>query len=437
MDSLIKDHGKNDQYSPLPMEIDGQNMSLVSTALPESKSQRGVQVQTQQDIPIQVSRGWQQWYDAFKHVWPIYLATHIAFLILTYLAALFTLDNFSGNRLSSSTLLQVWSRWDTAQFTDIATHGYEAAWRTAFFPLYPFLEASMALLTRNPFIAGLVISNLAALTLFMVLYRLVREDFGQEQAYRTVLYLAVFPTAFFFVAAYNESLFLCLTILSFYYMRRGQWWWAGLFGFFAALTRSAGLLLLIPFCYEYIRQHHFKLREMLHIDSAGGLLIPAGTGIFAIYCAIRFHDLLAFSHTQSVWHRQLSVPGLSFIHSLLSIKRSGLVSFTAIHNGIDLSVGLFMLVLTVLCFIGPWKFSKDRWVYGIYIAAIYFFLILFPSHDTEPLQSLSRLVLELFPAFILLAALGKKAQFNLYYLTISGAVLCFMLLQFLTGGWIV
>jgi hypothetical protein len=36
-----------------------------------------------------------------------------------------------------------------------------------------------------------------------------------------------------------------------------------------------------------------------------------------------------------------------------------------------------------------------------------------------------------------LAAIGKKQQFNLYYLTLSGAILSFMLLQFLTGGWIV
>jgi 4-amino-4-deoxy-L-arabinose transferase-like glycosyltransferase len=58
--------------------------------------------------------------------------------------------------------------------------------------------------------------------MLMVPYQLVREDFGSEIAERAVLYLAIFPTAFFFAAAYNESLFLCLALLSFYYMRHGQ-----------------------------------------------------------------------------------------------------------------------------------------------------------------------------------------------------------------------
>jgi Gpi18-like mannosyltransferase len=66
------------------------------------------------------------------------------------------------------------------------------------------------------------ISNVAGLVMLMVLYQLVREDFGSEIAERAVLYLAIFPTAFFFAAAYNESLFLCLALLSFYYMRHGQ-----------------------------------------------------------------------------------------------------------------------------------------------------------------------------------------------------------------------
>ena len=68
-------------------------------------------------------------------------------------------------------------------------------------------------------------------------YRLVEEDFDQERAYRTVLYLSVFPTSFFLAAAYNESLFLCFSLLSFYEMRHGRWWLAGLFGFLAGLTR--------------------------------------------------------------------------------------------------------------------------------------------------------------------------------------------------------
>src|SRR5437763_4027888 len=200
---------------------------------------------------------WPAWFNAFKQVLPVYILLHLAFLILTYLSALFIIGNFSPRTLRISTLWLAWFRWDSGHFTAIASNGYDAAWRTAFFPLFPLLERGVAFLTHDPFIAGLIISNLAGLAMLVVLYRLVEEDFDGERAYRTVLYLSVFPTAFFFAAAYNESLFLFFALLSFYYMRRGSWWLAGLCGFLASLTRSAGLFLLLPFLYEYLRQHHF------------------------------------------------------------------------------------------------------------------------------------------------------------------------------------
>ena len=166
---------------------------------------------------------WPAWFNAFKQVLPIYISLHLAFLILTYLSALFIIGNFSPRTLRISTLWLAWFRWDSGHFTAIASNGYDAAWRTAFFPLFPLLQRGVAFLTHDPFIAGLIISNLAGLGMLVVLYRLVQEDFDAERAFRTVLYLSVFPTAFFFVAAYNESLFLLLTLLSFYDMRHGNW----------------------------------------------------------------------------------------------------------------------------------------------------------------------------------------------------------------------
>src|SRR3989440_11941720 len=245
---------------------------------------------------------WPKWFNAIKQILPIYISLHLAFLILTYLSALFMIGNFSTRSLRISTLWRAWYRWDSSHFTAIASNGYSAAWRTAFFPLFPLVERGGAFLTRDPFIAGLIISNLAGLGMLVVLYRLVEEDFDAERAFRTVLYLSVFPTAFFFVAAYNESLFLLLTLLSFYHMRRGNWWLAGFFGLLASLTRSAGIVLFLPFCYEYLRQHQFSIQKV-RFAVASSLCIPAGLAIFALYCSYQFHDPLSFSHAQVAWSR--------------------------------------------------------------------------------------------------------------------------------------
>jgi len=390
---------------------------------------------TNEEFSIQKSF-WVQWYTALKQVFPIYLATHLAFLLLTYCATLFTLGNFSSKILRVHTLLDSWYRWDTGRYIHIATFGYDQSWTFAFFPLYPLLEKGGTFLTHDPFVAGLLISNLAGLGLLVVLYRLVEHDFDAEHAWRTALYLAVFPTAFFFAAAYNESLFLLLTVLSFYSMRQANWWLAGLCGFLAALTRSVGLLLFLPFCYEYLRQHRFHLRA-LRFDLLAGALIPAGLGIYALYCFYQFHDALAFSHAQSLWNRRLQVPWYAFLEALHQIQLNRLLSFISIHNVLDLSACLFIFVLLVLCWVGPWKFSREQRAYSIYAAGLYGWLLLFPTLGNTPLVSYSRFMLEVFPAFIVLAAIGRKRQPNLYYLTLSVTLLSFLLLQFLTGHWMV
>ena len=114
-----------------------------------------------------------------------------------------------------------------------------------------------------------------------------------------------------------------------------------------------------------------------------------------------------------------------------------MLAFDSIHNVIDLSACLFILALVILAFIGPWKFSGAYRVYGLYAVIIYPFSLIFPISGGVPLGAFSRYMLEVFPAFILLAAIGKKPQANLYYLMISVLLLTFLLLQFLTGHWII
>jgi hypothetical protein len=388
------------------------------------------------DGPGAASTGWRGWFAALRCAFPIYLATHLALLILTYCAALFSLGNFSTKSLPLTTLFTSWDRWDSAHFTYIASNGYTTAWRTAFFPSFPLLEHLLAFLTSNPFVAGLIISNVAGLLMLAVFYRLVLEDFDRAQAWNSVLYLAVFPTAFFFAAAYNESLFLLFTLLSFYYMRRSSWWLAGLFGLLASFTRSAGICLLLPFCYEYLRQHHFSLQK-LRLDALACAGAPAGIGIFALYCYYRFHDPLAFSHAQVVWSRSMHGPWHGLIDAAVIILHRAVLSFDSIHNVIDLSACLFILALVALAFTGPWKFPRAYRVYSIYAVIIYLFSLIFPISSGVPLGAFSRYMLEVFPAFIVLAAIGKKQQANLYYFMISVPLLAFLLLQFLTGHWVI
>ena len=386
-----------------------------------------------------VQRFRQKWLQATLSILPVYIAVHIGFFLTTCLSFLFTHRDFDGTWVPFSALPEAWHHWDTGYYMVIAKFGYQKAEQTAFFPLYGYLErAVMPLTHNNPLVAGLLISDVTGFFLLIVLYQLIREDFDDVRANRAVLYLSLFPTAFFLASGYNEALFLCLAVLSFYNMRHGQWWLAGLFGFFASLTRSAGVFLLFPFCYEYLRQHEFSLRH-IRFDVVSSGLIPAGIVVYALYCYYKFHDFLAFSHAQAHWNHLFEPPWYGILGSIKAINESGgLLGFQSIRNLLDLVPDLMMLVLIVLIFVGPWRFPRSLWSYGIYAAFVYLFLQLFPIGGTGlfPLQSVGRYLLELFPAFIVLATLGKSRMFNMNYLVISGALLFFLLTQFLTGHWV-
>lgn len=380
----------------------------------------------------------QRWLSALKHVLPLYIATHVAFALITCLAFLYRLPDFAPQSIPLHQLVESWHHWDTGHYMWIATHGYDVAWRTAYFPLYPMLERLVMFATGDALVAGLLISNAAGLVMLVVLYQLICEDFTDEIASRTMLYLVIFPTAFFFTAGYNEALFLCLVVLSFYALRHGYWWLAAIFGFFAGLTRSAGLLLLLPFCYEYLRWHDFSLRN-LRLNSLSGILIVAATGLFSLYCYIHFHDALAFSHAQSHWQHVLRAPWHGIIGSIKAmIISSGFVSFQSLRNMLDLVPDLLVLVTIILGVVGPWRFPASHRVYSIYALVLYLFLQLFPVAGTGlfPLQSVGRYMLEVFPAFIVLAYLGKSRIFHLHYVMLSGTMLFFLLTQFLTGHWV-
>src|SRR5260370_12345791 len=124
------------------------------------------------------------WYAVLKRVLPVYIAVHLAFLILTYLATLFILPNYSPRSLGLYTLVHSWFRWDSGHFVLIATQGYTPWWETAFFPLYPLLASAGALLTHDPFVAGLIVSNAVGLAMLAVLYRLGVGQFFPECASR-------------------------------------------------------------------------------------------------------------------------------------------------------------------------------------------------------------------------------------------------------------
>jgi Mannosyltransferase (PIG-V) len=312
-------------------------------------------------------------------------------------------------------LLTSWNRWDAVHYTQIAQFGYQTIYDTAFFPLFPLLIKGIAFLFGNQgYIAiGMILSNLALLGTLFVLYQIAVDALGEQVGRRTLLYLCIFPTAFFFFAAYNESLFLLLTASAFLAMRRQKWWLAGILGFLAALTRSAGLFLVIPFLWELwmaretiTGSEQSTMRKLLDVlpRILPVVLIPLGTLLYCVYCWKAFNNPFAFAAVQSHWDRHLTWPWVGIWEALREIFRiQPFGSFYEVHLLLDLTATVGFIALAIL----GWR--RLRTSYSIWIALLLFYTLISPAiAQADVLVSNQRFVLEMFPAFITLAALSVK-----------------------------
>ena len=161
--------------------------------------------------------------------------------------------------------LNIWRQLDSQHYIHIADHWYAFGGfseetlgndvRIAFFPGYPVLIKTVKLLTFglvDTFTCSMFISINMFAGAGCMLYRLMRLDYSKDEALRSVLFFCLIPGAFFFIAPMSESLFLFVTLASIYFSRRGNYFLGSLFGFYAAFTRSLGIIVLVPVIYELI-----------------------------------------------------------------------------------------------------------------------------------------------------------------------------------------
>ena len=170
-----------------------------------------------------------------------------------------------GAPFSVSGGMWVWRHLDSQHYLDITREWYvfgEEWGRTVqlvFLPGYPLTVYPFYRILNNDLYAGMLVSCLAYPAACCVFYRLMRLDFDHRTALRAVSFLWLLPGGFFFVAPMSESLYLLLCLCAIYCMRKDRYLLAGLFGAYAAFTRSLGLLLVIPLFLEWV--HAFKTRK--------------------------------------------------------------------------------------------------------------------------------------------------------------------------------
>ncbi|MEI8143386.1 MAG: mannosyltransferase family protein [Candidatus Berkelbacteria bacterium] len=310
------------------------------------------------------------------------------------------------------------ARWDSVYYLDIAQHGYSVSQTSSlsnvvFFPLYPILIKLIAVFTSSDFIlAGWIVSILSLIGAVFYLYKLIKEFHPEVHPESAIFFLLIFPTAFFYNAVYTEALFLLVSIVTFYYAKKGNFALAGVIGLLASLTRITGVLLFIPILWEFIAKNGAK--KLFSWSVIPILLIPLGTIAFFAYHYLAFGDFLLFLKVEGAWGRSF---GVNLTHlSMLSNPAT-----------VNLVLDLMFTVFAVICTI--FVFSR-RWIsYGLYMVAT-----LAVALSTGTMMSIGRYVLVLFPIFILIASVKNK-NFEKGYILSSVLLLAMNIILFVNWYW--
>jgi Gpi18-like mannosyltransferase len=332
-----------------------------------------------------------------------------------------------------------WHRWDTTWYVIIADLGYGYDKRSAaFFPLYPMLiRGADQVLPRGAFEAALVVSLVACYAALVMVHRLATGILGSDGARRTVFYLLAFPTGFYLAAAYNESLFIALAAGSLYFMRRGQWWMAGVLGGFASGTRLVGVLLMLAFGYEYLRQRRFSPRR-IRVDALAVALIPVGLLLYAAYCWRVFGDPLFFREMQGNWFRSGYQAPWTTLGEVIQmvVNTHPVLGGTSVRNIINLTTAVAVLALLLVALDREWGLGAEYAYLVIFSMGVILLPLINPIDADYPLSSMWRFALECLPVWLVLAKFGRNGHFDRAYTMVALALQGVMILTFVQNQFV-
>lgn len=309
------------------------------------------------------------------------------------------------------TVVTAWERFDALWFLRIADDGYrDGDGSAAFFPGYPLLtRAVSATIGGHPLAAGLLVSNLAFLGALIALYFLTASEWSERIARRSVLYLAIFPTAFFFLAPYSEAPFLLFALLAVWGARRRLWWVAGLAGAAASATRNVGVLLALPLAVEGVHQWREARAEgrspgrwALAPPLAAAAATLTGIGLYLLFWKLKAGDWLAPLHQQANWEREPAAPWVT----LWLATREALRWIGQYPGGYHLLD--WLLVVPALA-AGVWVGVRARPAYAVYAWASLLVPLSF-IFSPRPFMSMPRFLLVIFPLVWAAAAWAERRR---------------------------
>lgn len=270
-------------------------------------------------------------------------------LIAAYLLLLLD-QGYSGGVFDN---LGVWNMLgsDSRHYLAIAENWYtnvgDDRLQIVFMPLYPIMVRVFHFIFNDYLASGLFVSGVCCVISGVLLYEVALLDYDIATARRSLKFLCILPAAFLLSAPLSDALFLTLTLAGIYMMRKRRYLIASMFGFFAAFTRSPGILLFAPLCIELVgdiireRKENGRNRDWIRkqvLNALSLLLIPCG---FLLYLYINYavtgNALMFLTYQRTNWHQNLG-----WFFSTVNTQMENLVTNLSAGGNIRLAFGLWL-----------------------------------------------------------------------------------------------
>ena len=316
-------------------------------------------------------------------------------------------------------------KWDSHWYTYVAMHGYDER-SIVFFPAIIMVLRFLAVLGIDMVVGGVLVCNIFGLLSFVLLYLIVKKEFSDAVARRSLYALALMPTSFYLNMIYTEPLFLTFALGTFYFLRQKKWWAVGLLAAIATLTRNLGIFLIVAIGYDLVmsgRQLQ-PSRAWLAV-----VLAPLSLLAFMVFSWVQVGDALAFIHGQQTWGRHFNYPWINIWNNIQLIVNDA----PEVEPGIVLDLLLVFLALTALLMttlMPSFRVRRSLLVVGW----IWLLIPLCSTTPWFPLYSLARFTLVIIPLYIWLALLPRRIYHA--YLVFGGILLAYGTIGFCNWRWL-
>lgn len=273
---------------------------------------------------------------------------------------------------------------DAPRYIFMAENGYvsegEYVNNIVFYPLYPLLTRLLSLFTGGrTVLAGMILSQFCYGMASVVLMKLAKEECAHPGFVMLAFWL--YPFGFFCLGVFTEGLFLLLTVLGLYLIRRRKWLLAGLAAFFCTLTRTQGILLLLPGIYEAWR----AVKEKGWNGRCLAVLSPAAA-YFLYLCINKIvcGDFFAYQYYVSIepWWQTAQWLGATIAQQLdMAIGNPGIAKwiywpqlflyfiaaallFAGLRRKLDTKYILYGTAYLGMCYTASWLISGGRYMLG-------------------------------------------------------------------------